>query len=122
MNPATRLELADTLLTQPGPGPAGAWSRAAACSIRLAIEQALRELWDATVPELNDCSMRVQLLALPKFVPGAAAIDVSELWHTLSRAAHHHDYELAPTAAELRTWHNEASRLVGELRSRRSQT
>lgn len=122
MNPTRRLQLAEALLTGSGPDIAGAWARATAWSIRLAIEQALRQLWDETVPELSGCSMRAQLLALPKFVEDTVAADVSELWHTLSRAAHHHDYELAPTAVELRAWHSTASRLTDELRSERGAT
>lgn len=119
MNATMRLQLAEALLTGSGPDIAGAWSRAAAWSIRLAIEQALHQLWAETVPALNNCSMRAQLLTLPKFVADALAADVSELWHALSRAAHHHEYELAPTASELRSWHDDATRLVSELHAAR---
>lgn len=122
MNPTRRLQLADALLIGSGPNIAGAWSRGSAWSIRLAIEQALRDLWDETVPELNECSMRAQLLALPKFVEDTVAADMAELWYTLSRAAHHHDYELSPTVSELRSWHGEASRLIAEIRSEQGDT
>jgi hypothetical protein len=33
----------------------------------------------------------------------------------LPGAAHHHAYELAPTAAELRTWHSEVTQLAALL-------
>jgi hypothetical protein len=39
----------------------------------------------------------------------------TELWHTLSRAAHHHAYELAPIGPELRAWHGEVLRLTTSL-------
>jgi hypothetical protein len=34
----------------------------------------------------------------------------------LSRAAHHHAYELAPTAGELREWHSAVGRMADILR------
>jgi hypothetical protein len=42
------------------------------------------------------------------------------VWHTLSRAAHHYAYELAPTGRELRTWHGEVFTLTHDLERRRS--
>lgn len=41
--------------------------------------------------------------------------DYGELWATLSRAAHHHAYELAPTSAELRGWLDDATDVVTRL-------
>lgn len=46
----------------------------------------------------------------PELGPAAA-----ELWSRLSSAAHHHAYELAPTADELRAWHGEATHVVEGL-------
>jgi len=40
---------------------------------------------------------------------------VCDLWNTLSRAGHHHQYELAPTETELRRWLNEARLLTAQL-------
>jgi hypothetical protein len=36
-----------------------------------------------------------------------------EAWLGLAGAAHHHAYELAPTAAEQRTWARETTELIG---------
>jgi L-arabinose isomerase len=44
-------------------------------------------------------------------LPGAAGL-AREAWLGLAGAAHHHAYELAPTAAELRTWHSEVTQLA----------
>jgi len=46
------------------------------------------------------------MVALP-----TAAWLAREAWPGLAGAAHHHADELAPTAAELRTWHAKAMEL-----------
>lgn len=56
--------------------------------------------------------MRAQLLVLRTKAGGDVARQAAAAWHGLSRACHHHAYELAPTAAELRGW-LEAVRAVG---------
>ncbi len=60
-------------------------------------------------------SMHALLLGLPKRVDADVAEDTARLWHALRRAAHHHDYEIAPTADELRGWHADTKRLSGSL-------
>jgi hypothetical protein len=46
---------------------------------------------------------------------GRAADMARDAWFGLARAAHHHAYDLAPTAAELRRWHNLVSSVVADL-------
>jgi 3',5'-cyclic AMP phosphodiesterase CpdA len=46
--------------------------------------------------------------------------DVRAAWASLSRACHHHHYELGPTAAELERWMLQTKRLVEVLRQARS--
>jgi L-arabinose isomerase len=58
------------------------------------------------------------LLVLPLYTSDEAASLAREAWLGLAGAAHHHAYELAPTAAELRRWHSSVGRL-GELLQRR---
>ncbi|WNV83757.1 hypothetical protein [Umezawaea sp. Da 62-37] len=60
-------------------------------------------------------STHAMLLSLPRYVDEDVAEDVARLWHALRRAAHHHDYEIAPTVDELRSWHADTARLAGEL-------
>lgn len=58
-----------------------------------------------------------ELLLLPLYTadhPTAAGL-AREAWLGLAGAAHHHAYELAPTAAELRTWHTKVSELASLL-------
>ncbi|WP_243795361.1 hypothetical protein [Saccharopolyspora gloriosae] len=93
----------------------GVWPRCCAWLLRLALENALRELWGQRRPELSACSRRAQLLALQMFTGMDTARATAELWYALSRVAHHHDYDLSPTAAELRDWHYRAREVCAAL-------
>lgn len=108
------LDAADELVTTVVAGTRGMWPRSAAFLIRLALEQSLDELWGAVQPGLAECSMRAQLLCLPLYVGEVSARRAGAAWSELSRACHYHTYELAPTAVELRHWHDE----VAEIRAR----
>ncbi|WP_091407236.1 hypothetical protein [Micromonospora saelicesensis] len=87
----------------------------AVCLTRLALEQGLRHYWDQVAPSVVDRSMRNQLLVLPTFAGAEAASTARTAWHGLSRAMHHHTYELAPTVAELRGWHQDVTALLPQL-------
>src|SRR5262249_10140861 len=87
------------------------WPRACAVLIRLALEKSLDDLWSVRLPEAVKCSMRAQLLLLPRYAGAGVASDARDAWFGLARATHHHAYELAPTAAELRTWHELVSKI-----------
>lgn len=116
-SPEELLAAADRLLSSPVPGVGAQWPRACALLIRLALEMTLDRFWEQVLPQAAGCGMRQQLLLLPLYtaeVPRAAAL-AREAWLGLAGAAHHHAYELAPTAGELRGWHTEVSELVGLL-------
>lgn len=87
------------------PSTAGRWSRAAALLTRQALEGALDDLWAEKAPAVARCSAHAQLLCLDRYLGDAeASARASFAWASLSRACHHHVYELAPTAAELSGW------------------
>ncbi len=124
------LDSADRLLTAPIPGLGSLWPRACALLIRLALELTLDRYWARVLPTAADCGMRQQLLLLPLYTAAPSGADASgmstesdaaslarEAWLGLAGAAHHHAYELAPTAAELRRWHTAVARLAGLLAS-----
>jgi hypothetical protein len=94
---------ADRLLTTATPATHARWPRACAWLIRLALENALDQYWAQNLPEAALCGMRPQLLLLPRYAGTSVAERARDAWTGLSRAAHHHAYELAPTAAELRS-------------------
>lgn len=120
VTPEELLKSADLLLTVPVPGLGSLWPRACALVIRLALEQSLDRYWAGVLPEAAECGMRQQLLLLPLYAGAdddfAGELEAStlarEAWRGLARAAHHHVYELAPTAQELRRWHTAVSRLT----------
>jgi hypothetical protein len=114
------LAAAERLLASPLQGADGEWleghwPRTCALLVRLALESALDDYWERKLPSAAKCSMRAQLLLLPRFATDEAVVLARESWLGLSCAAHHHAYELAPTAAELREWHSEVGRLASML-------
>jgi hypothetical protein len=113
-----RLAVADRILADPELVEGGTWPRACTWLIRLALEHGLDDFWAAHRPDVADVSRRAQLLTLTRTVDPALGSRATELWHALSRAAHHHAYELAPTGPELRAWHTDVHLLTEDLRSR----
>jgi len=67
---------------------------------------------------LGGCSMRSRLLCLTAYLDQDPATRAGYLSPALSRACHYHSYELAPTAAELTGWLDEATDLVTLLQAR----
>jgi len=114
-DPRELLGVADGLLLRGEPATAGFWPRAAALLALQALQSCLVQLWERNAIELHDCSMRTQLICLPSYLEDARlAARAGHAWSALSRACHHHTYELAPTSGELRSW----LAVVGELVSR----
>lgn len=97
-------------------GPEGVWPRAAALLARQVLEDALDHLWLAIHPGVIRAGRATQLTCLGLMItdPGLVA-DVRSAWASLSRACHHHHYELGPTAAELERWIHQTERLVEAL-------
>jgi hypothetical protein len=114
VTPEELLAAADQLLTSSVPGLGSLWPRACALLIRLALEVTLDRYWARVLPAAATVGMRQQLLLLPLYASNEAASLAREAWLGLAGAAHHHAYELAPTAGELRGWYV-AVRGLGEL-------
>jgi hypothetical protein len=69
------------------------------------LEDSLDAHWDRVLPQMAQTTMATQLACLPLFVKDEhIAGGVRVAWSALSRATHHHPYELAPTAEELSAW------------------
>lgn len=120
MNTARYLDVADSLLRDRSEATAGCWPRACACLLRLGFERAVNDLWEREHPPVALVrSMRARLLSLhhvDRFAPDLPG-RAEYLWAALSRAVHHHPYELSPTAAELRGWHRDVWSLALDLGS-----
>ena len=96
--------MAQQLLDRADPKTAGLWPRAAALLARQALEAALDEFWHSKKLTFEAKSgRRQQLICLREYL-GAEAGGVHHAWQALSRACHHHPYELVPTAGEIRQW------------------
>ncbi len=98
------LVTADRLLREVVPRTRGLWPRTVAMIVRAALELDLDDFWRRVQPEAVAASRRSQLLLLPTYVDRQIARTAADAWYDLSRATHHHAYELAPTAHELRGW------------------
>ena len=97
--------MARTVLGRVDPETAGVWPRASALLACRAVEGTVRRLWQRRAVDFQACPMRVQLIFLRTYLGDAdLAARAGHAWSALSRACHHHAYELAPTAAELRRW------------------
>jgi hypothetical protein len=111
-DPRPLLEMADGLLRRAEPATAGLWPRASALLALQALEAGVARLWQRHALDFHGCSMRTQLICLRSYLEDAPlAARASHTWSALSRACHHHAYELAPTSSELEDWFA----VVGEL-------
>ena len=110
--PVDLLRLAEDLLRRSDPATAGLWPRAASLLALQALGEGLARLWERHALDLRGCTMPTQLICLRSYLddPGLAA-RTGHAWSALHRACHHHAYELAPTAGEIRSWLS----VVGEL-------
>ena len=84
---------------------AGVWPRAAALLGRQAMETGLDEWWRAKGIPLDACTTHAQLLCLSTYLKDDdTAGQLRYAWSALTRACHHHPYELPPATAELEGW------------------
>lgn len=110
------LDAARTVVERPDPELDGIWPRAAAFLARQALEDAIDRLWERNLPDMRRASRATQLACLGYATPDRELTDgVRVAWHALSRACHHHQYELAPTAPELHLWIERVERLTQRL-------
>jgi hypothetical protein len=103
------------LLSISSPQTAGLWPRAAALLARQALEESLDEFWASHEPGLANCSTRAQLLCVASYLGESHAETCTAVWGSLSRACHHHSYELAPTAEELNGWIDQVGVIAAEI-------
>ena len=111
-DPVPALQHADRILRETGQDTRGLWPRTVARLTRLALERATDSYWSRTRPEMIRCPMTLRLLMLESVLSRPGARKVFLIWSRLSNATHPHPYDLAPTAGELRRWHDEVSHIV----------
>jgi hypothetical protein len=112
MTPEEMLVYAHALTQQHASGTRGLWPRASALLGRMALERAVSAELARHDPMLPGATMRSQLLCYRMYQGDDLAQAAAEAWAGLSRACHHHPYELAPTSAELLGWLDQVDRVV----------
>jgi hypothetical protein len=119
MTPDELLAAAAHLIQRPDAATAGIWPRAAALLARQAIELAMAAIWAANpqTADLTTAPMRSQILCLTAYLGPDTAARVAYLIAALSHACHYHPYELAPTAAELTAWLDQAAQLITQMQA-----
>lgn len=99
------LTQADRILAGDTSLPKGQATRVAAWLIRAALELSVSDLLRGTIDNPERATMRSRLAALVS-ISHPTATSAAAAWTTLSRAAHHGGFALAPSAAEIRHWHD----------------
>jgi hypothetical protein len=104
-SPAELVAMARQLLARASPETAGLWPRAAALLGRQALETSLDGYWASRRMPLESCPTLQQLICLREYLDDEElAGRVHHAWNALSRACHHHPYDLPPSSAELLAW------------------
>lgn len=115
-SPQSCLDAADQLLTSVVRGTRGAWPRACAWLLRLALEAAMDDYWLRVKPEISALRARSpQFLVLHRYAGRQIAARAGYAWWALSRAGHHHCYELGLTATELRVLRDAVAMVISDL-------
>lgn len=118
MTPMTVADLlaeARLMLDDPRRSTVSAWPRAATLLARQAVETELAAYWAIRAPGVERLNMRAQLGCARAYLSPYLSGELAYTWHGLSRATHHHPYELDPTRDELASLLRAAQRLVIEL-------
>ena len=94
------------------------WGRAAAVLARQAVELSLEEFWSQRSLPMRHASARGQFLALRLYVlDDRGRSEGHATWSLLSRACHHHPYDLQPSRDEVLGWIEAAERFHALLQS-----
>src|SRR5260370_37710624 len=117
MTPHELLDGARDLMQRPDAPFGGIWPRAAALLARQALEAAMGQLWASQrqAAGLSGCPIRSQVLCLTAYLDPGTASRTAYLLAALSHACHYHPYELAPTAAELTGWLDQAAQIATQI-------
>ena len=100
----------DGIVRIPGLGP----PRAAALLARQALEDVVRDRCRAIDQHLSRASMRSCMICLRAFGGEDVGRTAQLAWDGLSRACHHHAFELTPTDAEVRRLIDMVDAVIGD--------
>ena len=119
MKPEVFLGWARDLLNRSEFGDEGVWPRTVAFLGRQGLESGLDLFWEQNhLPDMVATTRFTQLACLGEYLEDQETVGgVRTAWASLSRACHHHPYELSPTATELDISLTQAESLVGQLQN-----
>ena len=110
------LEIADRMLSGGIDGTRGVWPRACAWLLRYELEAAMDRYWQRVCPTIGQArAQRPKLLLLVHYAGPDVGHRAGFLWWALSRAGHHHSYQLGITPAELTRLRTELNDVVALL-------
>lgn len=115
MSPAQLLAAARSMVDDASEATEGVWSRAAAHLARQSLESGMKIRLSKQIPWVEEQSFHVQLLCLHDVATRDVAERAAYVWAALSRATHHHGYELPPTAPSLRAWIDAVAEVIDGL-------
>ncbi|ANB09851.1 hypothetical protein SAM40697_5898 [Streptomyces ambofaciens] len=98
----------------------GVRARAAATLLRLALDETLDAFWRPVSPRMTRSTGRTRMLCLQWYVSPSVARQWYTVWSGLSAACHYHTYDLPPTPAEVRAWHQDVNELLRVLAAARA--
>ena len=103
-------------------GLQGVWHRAAALLTRQVLEEAIDGVWDDYYSDMKNTNRYTQLACLKQLardnrigVGSVISEDAHSAWMALSRACHHHEYDLVPTVPEIELWISQVGQLVESM-------
>lgn len=96
------LDLADAILDGSTTVPGASAARAAAVIARQVLEDAVERRCHELAGTIARPTGRSQLILIRELGDADVAANAQTAWDGLSRACHHHSYELQPSSAEVR--------------------
>ena len=118
MKSQAMLAAARRLLDRKDARTAGIWPRAAALLARQALEHGIEEFWRSKGVALDTLATRPQLICLPRYLGNRElAGRAAHAWASLTRACHHHPYDLPPGHAELGNWLTSVGDILSAMES-----
>lgn len=111
--PTDLLGLADAILDGTITVPGASAARAAAVIARQVLEEAVERRCQELAGTVARPTFRSQLVLLRELGDPVVADRARVAWDGLSRACHHHSYELQPTVGEVRTLTNLVKEVTG---------
>lgn len=119
MKPEMFIGWARELLDHSDFGDEGVWPRTVAFLARQGLETGIDEFWDQIhLREMTSTTRFTQLACIGQYLDNDETVSgIRNAWGSLSRACHHHPYELAPTASELDVSLSQVEALLNRLRA-----